>query len=62
MAGGQPRHWRHPHGSRDNFLTHFCTDEAAALCDELTRLATAIGSLDTLRREWRILTGHVNFS
>ncbi|GFH26256.1 hypothetical protein HaLaN_24375 [Haematococcus lacustris] len=26
---GHPRHWLHPHGSRDNFLTHFCTDEAA---------------------------------
>ncbi|GFH23719.1 hypothetical protein HaLaN_21375 [Haematococcus lacustris] len=28
-APGHPRHWLHPHGSRDNFLTHFCTDEAA---------------------------------
>ncbi|GFH18863.1 hypothetical protein HaLaN_15731 [Haematococcus lacustris] len=34
-ATGHPRHWLHPHGSRDNFLTHFCTDEAADLCDEL---------------------------
>ncbi|KAJ9524106.1 hypothetical protein QJQ45_022535 [Haematococcus lacustris] len=32
---GHPRHWLHPHGSRDNFLTDFCTDEAADLCDEL---------------------------
>ncbi|GFH17375.1 uncharacterized protein HaLaN_14000, partial [Haematococcus lacustris] len=32
---GHPRHWLHPHGSRDNFQTDFCTDEAADLCDEL---------------------------
>ncbi|GFH28586.1 hypothetical protein HaLaN_27101, partial [Haematococcus lacustris] len=53
---GHPRHWLHPHGSRDNFLTHFCTDEAADLCDELTQLTTAIGSRDPARRERRIQT------
>ncbi|KAJ9512785.1 hypothetical protein QJQ45_029011 [Haematococcus lacustris] len=62
IPAGHPRHWLHPHGSRDYFLTHFCTDEAADLCDELTHLATALGSLDPERREWRILTGHANFS
>ncbi|KAJ9518389.1 hypothetical protein QJQ45_010283 [Haematococcus lacustris] len=34
----------------------------AWLCRCRTHLATALGSLDPERREWRILTGHVNFS